>query len=199
MSKDFYAAIKERRSFYEISSETKVSDKRLFEVIEGAMLHAPSAFNSQSARVILLLGEHHKKLWNLTKEALVKIVKPEKWQQTEDKINSFAGGYGTVLYFDDEAIVKGLQENVPLYADQFPVWSQQSNGMLQYMIWVSLQVEGFGASLQHYNPLVDKAIKETWGIVDNWRLTAQMPFGVPTALPDKKSKLPLEERFFVYD
>jgi len=198
MSKDFYAAIKERRSFYEISSETKVSDKRISEVIETAILHAPSAFNSQSARVILLLEEHHKKLWDLTKEALVKIVKPEKWPQTENKINSFANGYGTVLYFDDEAIVKGLQKSFPLYADQFPVWAQQSNGMLQYMIWTSLQVEGFGASLQHYNPLIDQAVTETWGISDNWRLIAQMPFGVPTAHPEEKSKLPLEERFSVY-
>ncbi|MCL2569007.1 MAG: nitroreductase family protein [Oscillospiraceae bacterium] len=198
MSKDFYAAIKERRSFYKISSEAKVSDKRISEVIEDAILHVPSAFNSQSARVILLLEKHHQKLWDLTKEALVKIVKPEKWAQTENKINSFAGGYGTVLYFDDETIVKGLQESFPLYADQFPAWAQQSNGMLQYMIWTSLQVEGFGASLQHYNPLIDQAVKEVWRISDSWRLIAQMPFGIPTAHPEEKSVLPIEERFSVY-
>ena len=195
---DFYTAIKERRSFYEIKPETKISNERISEVIEDAVLHAPSAFNSQSARAVLLLGEHHKKLWDITKEALMKIVKSEQWQKTEDKISSFANGYGTILYFDDDLTVKGLQESFPAYSENFPVWAEQSNGMLQYIIWTSLCAEGFGASLQHYNPLIDDAVKETWGISDSWRLIAQMPFGVPSDLPNEKSMLPIEDRFIKY-
>jgi len=198
MSKDFYSALKERRSFYSISPESKVKDERIAEVIKDAMLHAPSAFNSQSSRVVLLLDEHHKKLWSLTMEALREVVKPENWQQTEDKIASFANGYGTVLYFDDETVVNGLQHKFPLYSDNFPIWAQQANGILQYMIWTSLQIEGFGASLQHYNPLIDSAVKETWKIPNEWKLIAQMPFGVPTKQPDEKSKLSIEEMFIMY-
>ena len=198
MYKDFYSALRERRSFYAIGSESKVSDDRIEQVIKEAILHAPSAFNSQSARVILLLGEQHKKLWKLTKEVLKEVVGPEHWQQTEDKIDSFSNGKGTVLYFDNVKIVEGLQERFPIYSDNFPVWAQQSNGMLQYMIWTSLQSEGLGASLQHYNPLINQAVKDAWNIPDGWVLNAQMPFGAPTKDPDEKSKIPLEERFFIY-
>jgi len=195
---DFFTAIKGRRSFYDIKPESKISDERISEMIKEAVLHAPSAFNSQSARVVLLFGEHHKKLWDITKDALMKIVDPDQWQKTEEKISSFANGYGTVLYFENDSIVKGLQESFPTYADKFPVWAEQANGMLQYMIWTSLCAEGFGASLQHYNPLIDRAVKETWNIPDGWRLIAQMPFGVPSALPSEKSTLPIEERFIAH-
>lgn len=47
MKKDFYEAIKERRTFYGISKEALVSDDRIKEVIEHAVKHTPSAFNSQ--------------------------------------------------------------------------------------------------------------------------------------------------------
>ena len=198
MSKDFYTAIKERRSIYEISPESKVSDERIAEVIGDAILYAPSAFNSQSARVLLLLGEHHRQLWALTKEELKKVVSDGSWQKTEEKIDSFANGYGTVLFFDDESVVQNLQKSFPLYEDKFPVWTEQSNGILQYMIWVSLQAEGFGVSLQHYSPLIDVAVKDAWSVSDNWRLIAQMPFGVPTKHPKEKNKLPIKERFVIY-
>ena len=198
MLKDFTTAIKERRSFYNISPESKISDERINEVIKEAILHAPSPFNSQSARVVLLLGEHHKKLWDITLEELKKIVPEEKLQPTKEKIDSFANGYGSVLFFDDETIVKGLQENFPRYKDNFPFWAQQANGILQYLVWTSLVIEGFGVSLQHYNPLIDNAVKKQWSILENWKLIAQMPFGVPLQPPGEKSFLPIEERLIVF-
>jgi len=198
MPKDFYSVLKERRSFYDISPKTKVNDERIAEVIKNAILCSPSAFNSQSAKVILLLNEQHEKLWRITKEVLKEVVDPKRWQQTENKIASFENGYGTVLYFEDTAIVENLQQKFSLFSDNFTVWAQQSNGILQYMIWISLQAEGFGASLQHYNPLIDRSVKEAWNVPDKWVLTAQMPFGVPTKYPDAKNKLPIEERFVVH-
>ena len=98
------------------------------------------------------------------KRSIEKIVNTNSWQATEDKISSFAKGYGTVLFFDDDSVVKSLQESYPTYKDKFPVWAEQANGILQYMVWVSLQMEGFGASLQHYNPLIDEAVKEAWSV-----------------------------------
>jgi len=198
MTKDFYSIMKARRSCYEISPESNVSDERIAEVIKDAILCAPSAFNSQSGKVILLLKAAHKQLWHLTKGILKDMVSPENWPQTESKMDAFANGYGTVLYFDDAAIVEGLQQKFPLYSNNFPVWAQQSNGILQYMIWTSLHAEGFGASLQHYNPLIDTMVRETWQVPDGWVLTAQMPFGVPAKQPDAKNKLPVEERFIMY-
>ena len=55
-----------------------------------------------------------------------------------------------------------------------------------------------GASLQHYNPLVDEEVKSAWNLPDDWQLIAQMPFGVPTGEPGAKEYKPLEERLLVF-
>ena len=48
--------------------------------------HVPSAFNSQTTRVVLLLGESHKKLWQIVKDALKKIVPAEAFAKTLDAV-----------------------------------------------------------------------------------------------------------------
>ncbi|WP_071394879.1 nitroreductase family protein [Bacillus tuaregi] len=196
-SKDFYSAIKERRSYYSINNEPIVSDDRIEEIMNMAVLHNPSPMNSQSSRVVLLTGKYHYKLWNLTKETLRKIVPAENFEPTEQKINQFRNGYGTVLFFEDQEVVKGLEEKFELYKDSFPGWSLQTSAMLQNTIWTALEVEGFGASLQHYNPLIDDEVKELWDIPSHWKLIAQMPFGKPTAPPKEKPIQAIEERVLV--
>ncbi|SKC91922.1 nitroreductase family protein [Maledivibacter halophilus] len=198
MDKGFYNAIKERRSIYGIDKEIGVSEEKIEEVIKEAVKYTPSAFNSQSGRVVVLFGKDHDKLWDITKESLRKIVPENKFASTEEKINSFRSGYGTVLFFEDMSIIEGLQEKFALYKDNFPIWSQQSSGMLQYIIWTSLELEGLGASLQHYNELIENEVKKQWNILDNWKLIAQMPFGNPTASAGDKDFMPLEERVKVF-
>lgn len=198
MNKDFYEVIKNRRTIYGISKESVISDERIEEIINYAVKHVPSSFNSQSARVVLLLGENHNKLWDITKETLRKIVPKDSFAQTEARVNSFSSGYGSILYFEDQSVIEGLQEKFALYKDNFPIWSQQSSGMLQFAIWSALEAEGLGASLQHYNPLIDNEVKAHWNIPSNWKLIAQMPFGKPTAPAGDKEFMPLEERVKIF-
>ena len=198
MSKNFYEALKERRSIYAISKESGVSNERIQEVINEAVLHTPSAFNSQSARVVVLFGENHNKLWDITEASLKKIVPEENFAPTKEKIDSFRNGYASVLFFEDQNVVKNLQEQFSLYKDNFPVWSQQSSGMLQYVIWTALVVEGLGASLQHYNELIEEDVAKEWDIPSGWKLVAQMPFGKPVAGAGEKEFLPLDERVKTY-
>ncbi|MCR2803612.1 nitroreductase family protein [Paenibacillus soyae] len=193
-TKNFYEAVEARRSIYVISNEQVVSDERIQEVVNHAVKHTPSSFNSQSARVVVLIGDKHKKLWSITTETLKAIVPADQFGSTQDKMNMFGAGYGTVLFFEDQEVVEGLQKQFPSYADNFPVWSNQSNGMLQYVIWTSLELEGFGATLQHYNPLIDDKVKAEWNIPSSWKLLAQMPFGKPVAPAGDKEFKPLEER-----
>ena len=198
MSKDFLKAIEDRRSFYEISKASPISDQRITELIEHAVKYAPSAMNSQSARVILLLGEHHDKLWDITKEALRKIVPADNFSATESKINTFQNGYGTVLFYEDLSVVDSLQQQYALYKDNFPVWSQQANAMNQFIVWTALESEGLGASLQHYNEVIESDVQTQWHIPKNWKLIAQMPFGKPTAEPKVKEFVPLDKRIKVF-
>lgn len=194
MNKNFYEAIKERRSIYAISKESPISDERIQEIVEDIVKHVPSAFNSQTTRTVILLGESHNKLWDITMEALRKIVPASDFASTEAKINSFKGGYGTVLFFEDFAVVKSLQEQFELYKDNFPVWALQTSGMMQFSVWTAFATEGLGASLQHYTELIDAEVKKEFNIPNNWKMMAQMPFGKIVARAGEKEFSPIEAR-----
>ena len=194
MSKNFFEAVKGRRSIYAISKESPISDARIQEIVEEAVLHSPTSFNSQSSRAVVLLGEQHDKLWDITAETLRKIVPTEQFEGTAQKLASFKAGYGSVLFFEDQTVVKHLQENFALYAENFPIWSNQSSGILQYVVWTAFAEEGLGASLQHYNPLIDEEVKSTFGIPAEWKLIAQLPFGKTVTGPGEKEFQPIEDR-----
>jgi len=70
--------------------------------------------------------------------------------------------------------------------------------MLQFVVWTALENEGFGATLQHYNPLIDEEVQQTWNVPSSWKLIAQMPFGKPTFEPGEKQFQPLEDRVKFY-
>lgn len=196
--KEFKKMVENRRSYYAIDKKSPVSDQEIREIIEHAVKYVPSAFNSQSARVVLLLGENHDKLWEITRETLRKIVPADSFASTDAKIDGFKNGYGTIMFFEDQTVIEGLQEQFSLYKDVFPVWSLQSSGMLQYTIWVTIEAAGLGASLQHYNPLIDDEVKAAWNLPEKWKLLAQMPFGTPVSEPGDKDFLPLDDRFKVF-
>ncbi len=195
---DFYNAIKERRSIYNLSDKSTISDEKIIELVENALLNTPSSFNSQSSRVAILFNDNHKKLWDIVNDSLKAIVPAEKFAPTESKIKSFSLGYGTILYFEDMEVVSKLQQSFPTYKDNFPIWSNQTSGILQYIVWTSLAVEKMGASLQHYNPIIDDKVKEVFNIPNNWKLIAQMPFGVATKKANDKTYLSLKERMKIF-
>ncbi|WP_028829562.1 nitroreductase family protein [Proteocatella sphenisci] len=196
---EFMNALKNRRSHYDIGRAVKISEDKITEIVKEAVKHTPSAFNSQSARIVVLFGKHHDRLWDITMEKLRKVVAPEKFEPTEVKINSFKAGFGTVLFFDDSTTTDGLKAKFPLYSENFGIWAQQANGMVQHSVWVALGQEGLGASLQHYNELIEDAVKQEWTLDKGWKLSAQMPFGNIVSHPGDKEFMDLEERVFVFE
>ena len=199
MNKAFKNAIMARRSNYSLTNQSTLSDKELEEFIDFAVQHVPSAYNSQSTRIVLLLHKHHQRFWDLVKQELKKVASEGGYLQAEAKIDhSLASGYGTILFFEDERVIKGLQENFAPYADNFPKWAHQTSAMHQFVLWTSLTDAGLGASVQHYNPVVDVAVRQEWGLDENWMLMAQMPFGVASAEPQEKTIQPLNDRIKVF-
>ena len=94
----------------------------------------------------------------LSKKLCVRLSLPSKIEATAQKLNLFKAGAATVLFFEDQDVVKGLQEQFPSYAANFPIWADQANAMVQYAVWTTLAAAGIGANLQHYNPLPDAAL-----------------------------------------
>ncbi|ETD66665.1 hypothetical protein V757_12320 [Pelistega indica] len=199
MSQNFNELQKKRRSIYVIGKNVAVNKQEIVELVKNVVRESPSSFNSQSSRVVVLFGDDHEKLWNIALDELRKIVPADAFAATEQKVNgSFKAGFGTVLFFEDQDVVKGLQEKFPTYADNFPVWSEQASGMAQYAVWLALAEKEIGATVQHYNPLIDQAVASTWGIPASWKLRSQMPFGSIEAPAQAKTYMDDDARFKVF-
>lgn len=199
MENCFLHALTLRRSVYTLNNKIAISEDALLKNLKEAVNNVPSAFNVQSARIVVLLKDEHIKFWKTVSAELAAVIPPEKKQAAENKIKTaFASGYGTILYFEDEQALAAAKNKYPLYQNGFAVWAEQANGMLQYAVWSMLASAGIGASLQHYNPLIDKRVKLEWNLPDYWSLKAQMPFGGIKEQPAEKILLPIDERVKVF-
>lgn len=188
-----------RRSQYALGKNLPLAQAEVTQLIQEAIRLSPSSFNSQSSRAVILFGAQSEKFWDIVREELRKIVPAENFEPTDKKISSFAAGAGTVLFYEDQDVIKGLQEKFALYADNFPVWSEHSTGIAQFAVWTALAEAGIGASLQHYNPLPDAAAAAQWQLPASWRLRAQLPFGSNEAPFNPKTFIDDGERFRVFD
>lgn len=187
-----------RRTIYALNKNLPLPADEVVKIVEHAVLHTPSSFNSQSTRVVVLFGAEHEKLWQFAEDALRAIVPTESFEPTAQKLAMFKAGAGSILFFEDQDVVKGLQAKFPTYADNFPVWAEHGNAMHQYAIWTTLAEAGIGANLQHYNPLVDNAVAKEWNIPASWTLRAEMVFGGIEAPAGEKTFEPLEKRLKVF-
>lgn len=192
-------AVKQRRSIYHLGNQIPYTDEEITDLVAHSIKYAPTPFNCQSARVVILLKKEHTLFWELVKDVFRPTLPPEKMKGLARKIDQqFAPGYGTILFFEDRVTVDRLQRENPLYEGRYKLWSNQSSGMLQYSIWISFKANGMGASLQHYHPPIEKRVREQWNIPEEWEFMAQMPFGNITAPPDEKTFLPMEKRLLIY-
>ncbi|KAL7795012.1 Nitroreductase [Trichoderma ceciliae] len=189
---------KVRRSIYPLTKDLPISTSRIHEIVKEATLHTPSSFNAQTNRAVILFGGEHDKLWDITSDTLKAIVPEDQFKSTADKLALFKGAAGTVLFFEDTVATKGLQDKFALYADRFPPWAVQSLGMEQLLVWTALELEGLGANLQHYNPLIDAKVAEAWKVPTTWRLDAQLVFGGKTGEVGPKEYQDIDERVKVY-
>ena len=195
----FLGHIKQRRTIYAVGKSVALTPEQIESVIKEAVNHSPSAFNSQTSRIVTLFGDSHLQFWNIVRETLRKIVPEAAFEGTNAKINSFAAGYGTVLFYEDQDVVKSLQEQFALYADNFPVWSEHSSAIAQFAVWTALSEQNIGASLQHYNPIVDAEIAEVFDIPTNWKLRAQLVFGSIEAPAGEKTFMAEADRFKTFN
>ena len=193
---DFF---KRRRSFYRLNRDIAVCEDEIEKAVRFTVMHTPSAFNSQSSRLLLLLGNAHERFWNIVCEKISFLVPHDSFEKSRKKIETaFLNGYGTVLFFEDMLVVEELKKNYPLYASAFPIYSEQTSAMHQLVLWLLLSDINLGASLQHYEDLVEEDVKNVFALPKEWHLVAQMPFGNPLDVPMEKDSRPIEERVRIF-
>lgn len=167
-----------RRSIYALGKDVEVSNQELIDTIQGTVLNTPTAFNSQTSRVVILLDEESDAFWNeIAYSELEKVTPAEAFEGTKERLKGFAQAKGTILFYEDQDVVKGLQEQFPLYAENFPIWSEQGHGIALYATWL--------------------ALAEKYDIPANWKLRAQAPFGQIVA-PAGDKDIQTEGRFKVF-
>ncbi|MFX2256842.1 nitroreductase family protein [Acinetobacter variabilis] len=199
MSNQFLDLITKRRTIYAIGKNVEQSPEYLTDLIRNAIKQSPSSFNSQSSRAVILFNGEHEKFWGFVADKLKSYAKDEEsTAKTTAKMATFAAGTGTVLFFEDQNVVKGLQEQFPSYAENFPIWAEHSTAIAQFSTWTALHTEGLGASLQHYNPIVDEQVHAEWDIPENWKLRAQLVFGSVEGEARAKDYLEDDQRFKVF-
>ena len=191
--------IKQRRSVYALSDALPISREALTALVRAVAVETPSAFNMQSAHAVILYGDAHRRLWQITTDALRQKVPAEKFAPTQAKMEMFAAGAGSILFFEDDTVVESFKEQFPSYAASFDMFAAHGLGILQGNVWNALAEQKVGASLQHYNPLIDDAVRREWKIPAGWRLVSEMVFGGIAAPAEAKEKLPGEQRVLVFD
>ncbi|EED19679.1 conserved hypothetical protein [Talaromyces stipitatus ATCC 10500] len=199
-SDTFFDALSARRSIYAISATSPIPDSRITEIVEKTIKNTPSTYNVQSARAVVLLKDEHRKLWDYA-EQFVKANLPDAvYQMLAPRIALHKGGYGSVLFFEDEADLTAIAAQHANVAPFINEWSDTSSGMHQLAVWTALTAEGLGASLQHYNflPVFSDKVREEWNLPKDWKLKAQLVFGTPTGGPMEKTSKPLEDRVKVF-
>ena len=190
-------SLERRRSVYGLGSSVSVSEACFLETISSCLKHCPTAFNVQSARLAVLLGKEHHRFWDLVWQNMSKLLNDAQKASAQARIDSFSRAYATILFFEDTRSLAKLKKQFPLYKKNMSVWMQQGNGMLQYMIWQTLAENEIGASLQHYNELIENDMTKTFGIPKHWKMVAQMPCGSIEKEPAPKTFLPIEDRLLV--
>lgn len=183
--------LKQRRSYYKLDDNIKVSNEEIIKMVQDVTQLVPDAFDMKSQKVVVVLGNRHKILWD-------KIYDVFEGKVSREKIDMFKAAAGTLLIYRNVEKVDSTAEQFPRYAHNFTPWSYQSNGMLQINLWTGLKELGLGANIQHYNPVIDDAVKEMFDVENGLELTAQMVFGNILEQPEEKEKENINESVKVF-
>lgn len=195
----FAAAVEHRRSIYTIGKDLPCSEKEVTKLIHDITRNVPSTHNSQSCRLIILYNEDHDKFWETVKAAIRSKASAEQYAVSEAKINNYLqAGAGTILYYYDNQAVEDLQKEFPHYAKHYPSFAMQTSAMTQFAVWTALSEAKIGATLQHYNEMIEEKVREMYNVPEKWRMMAQMPFGSVKGPGHDKKIISDEGRFMVF-
>lgn len=194
---EFLDAVAARHSAYSLDDgieEAGVSFDDVVETVRRIAPAVPSSYNSQTCRLIVLGGDDHRAFWSIVADVLrAKVDDEGRFARTEAKLKGFSDAAGTILFYEDDAGTEALIEKHPSYKDAFPVWAEHGDAMMQYAVWTGFYDMGLAANIQHYNPIIDDRVRETFGVPEGLRLVCQMVFGRPTGDRPVKRRLSGED------
>ncbi|KAH6873849.1 Nitroreductase-like protein [Thelonectria olida] len=199
----FLKAAKYRRTVYGLKDASPVPDSRIEEIVKEVLSFSPSSYNTQPGRISLILGEKHKQFWDIAiKEAEPILTAAGAWEALGPRFHAFKDAYGSVVFWDSGKTIKESGETHKGAAHLFPQFADHASGMTQILVWTALELEGFGANLQHIGaiPPVEAALKKFLNLPDDYTLKANLNFGEPAQpQPEAPAKLPFDQTLTIYN
>lgn len=203
MKSEFLNLEKQRHSIYHLGKKTDLSVDEINDLIKNAIKYAPTPFNNQTVRAVIVTGKAQDKLWQVIATVAKKLTGDKYDTMAKPRITSFSQALGTVIFATDKAVVKGTAAKVKAFPGQaFREWSEQAQGNAQFSVWTALAEQKIGASIHHYETLfgqpMEKAIKAAFQLPDNWHLRTEMVFGSIEKPGHSKTFIPDDQRFKVF-
>lgn len=197
MESKFLDIVQKRRSYRVITNQSSIGEEAITEIIQKALEHTPTAFNSQSPRIALLFGQRHRNYWESLIEKIKQKQSIEQFEKSYPKLLAHQEAFGTILFFEDIDTHNELKAKFPKLVDDVEKWADQGQGMIQYIVWASLSEQGLGASLQHTLIKDQEELLLKLNIPTSWKLYAQMPYGIPLEEPRSKQFVDVSTRLKV--
>lgn len=190
--------IKKRRSIRKLGKNVSLSSDQIVSLVKDVVRESPTAMNAQTQRIVFLFEDQHDTFWDETLAILEPVTPEERWPMTQEKIKHLKAGFGTLLLFEDHEIIENQEATMPLFKAEFRPWSEQNHGITVTNIWNALAQENIGASLHHYNPLVDEFVREEWNLPEKWKLRGQLAIGSIEEEVSEKNYVEDDTRFKVF-
>jgi len=115
-----FSALHARRTNYALTNSSPIPDSRITDLVAQTLRDVPSAFNSQTARIVVVLNAEHRKLWDAIADVYRAMLPADKFAHFKERVDGFRGAYGTLLFYEDGSTVRAFQEKIPAYEDKFP-------------------------------------------------------------------------------
>ena len=195
----FVDLVEKRRSIYALGTNSQYSKKEITDRIREVVKQVPSAFNSQTTRVVVLFNEANIKFWDHIYDVQKDVLEGDTWDMMSGIMTGAKNGIGTVLFLEDTDAVKEM----PAQGIRGEAYKQNNNANAQYAVWLALTEMDLGASLQHFNvgyeQGFDKGTKEMFNLPESYEMLAQMPFGSVEQEAGEKEHIDADIQVKVFD
>ena len=192
--------IEKRRSNYDLGNNLEISKKDLINLLRKIIYYAPSPFNVQSSKIVLLNKKSHHLLWTtVVEEYLKKNNNGDLLDSDKARIKREDKAYGTILFYKDERVIEEFKEKLDTYEQKsLDSWCIEESAMLQMNIWNELRLRNIGAHIVHFDD-IDEEVSVAFDIDKNYKLVAMMVFGNIIQEAAVKPKKDIDKRFIDID
>lgn len=192
--------IEKRRSNYDLGNNLEISKKDLINLLRKIIYYAPSPFNVQSSKIVLLNKKSHHLLWTIVvEEFLKKNNNGDLLDSDKARIKREDKAYGTILFYKDERVIEEFKEKLDAYEQKsLDSWCIEESAMLQMNIWNELRLRNIGAHIVHFDD-IDEEVSVAFDIDKNYKLVAMMVFGNIIQEAAVKPKKDIDKRFIDID